>query len=52
MGTMELSVRNSARQTGHQVAKYIMKTGFPLPTMLADSTFVPSTRVMVNAGGV
>ena len=52
MGTMELSVRNSARQTGHQVAKYTMNTGLLLPMMLVESTLVPSAKVMAKAGGV
>jgi hypothetical protein len=49
---MELSVRNSARQVGHHVAKYIMNTGLPLPMMSVDSIVVPSGPTIANDGGV
>ena len=49
---MGLSVRNSARQVGHQVAKYIIKTGRPAAAKSADAMALPSARSMAKAGGV
>jgi hypothetical protein len=49
---MGASVRNSARQVGHQVAKYIMNTGLPDAVRSASATGVPSDLSMVNAGGI
>ena len=47
-----LSVRNSARQIGHQVAKYIIKTGRPAAAKSDDVITLPSARCMAKAGGV
>ena len=49
---MGLSVRNSARQVGHQVAKYIIKTGRPAAARSAEVSSLPSTRCMAKAGGI
>lgn len=49
---MGFSVRNSARQVGHQVAKYIIKTGRPAAARSAEVSPLPSTRCMAKAGGI
>jgi hypothetical protein len=48
---MGASVRNSARQVGHQVAKYIMNTGLPDAVRSASATGVPSDLSMVTPVG-
>lgn len=49
---MGASVRNSARQVGHQVAKYIINAGRPVNVRSANAIAVPSDPSMVKAGGV
>jgi len=49
---MGASVRNSARQVGHQVAKYIMNAGLPVKVRSANAITVPSDLSMVKAGGI
>ena len=49
---MGASVRNSARQVGHQVAKYIINTGLSDAIRSAEAIGVPSDFSMLNAGGI
>lgn len=49
---MGASVRNSARQVGHHVAKYIMNAGRPVNVRSAKAIGVPPDPSMVKAGGI
>jgi len=49
---MGASVRNSARQVGHQVAKYIINAGRPVNVRSASAITVPSDPSIAKTGGI